>query len=120
MYNADRVLSRTDHSVSPAGEGGLRDSCYRSYLYLSFLQEVKYEGDRTGQTENPIPDSQKNLRNQKRKAEEVVARWKLHKKRSFSERFLYILLSVYGSAYPCKMYKLLCYSFVKISNRLTF
>ena len=73
MYDSDRVLGGADHGVAAAGEGGLCDSGDSSYLYLFCLQEVKYEGDRTGQTENPIPDTQKDLRNQKRKAEEALA-----------------------------------------------
>ena len=74
MYNADRVFGRAGDGVAAAGEGGLCDRGDCSDLHLSFLQEVKYEGDRTGQTENPIPDTQKNLRNQKRKAEEAVTK----------------------------------------------
>ena len=72
VYYSDRVFGGTDHGVAPAGEGGLCDRGDCSDPHLFFMQEVKYEGDRTGQTENPIPDTAKNLRNQKRKAEEAL------------------------------------------------
>ncbi len=72
MYDSDRILGRTGHGVAPAGKSGLRDCGNCSDLHLFFMQEVKYEGDRTGQTENHIPVTAKNLRNQKRKTEEAI------------------------------------------------
>lgn len=72
VYYSHRVFGGTDYGVALAGESGLCDRGDCSDSHLFFMQEVKYEGDRTGQTKNPIPDTEKNLRNQKRKAEEAL------------------------------------------------